>query len=247
MPLARWRTAPPHMEHNPGRPMSWVGVGDRHRRVHHRRHRVLPRPALDDLLDRDGRRDRRLPLAPVHQDDERRLVLIVSSGGGPPGMSDPFARVMSVAESAGTVRYEHERPARGDLSLSADEVRRLTLYSQGFLGAAAKRGGVTGVLRRIGAVQLDTISVLARSHELVAYARLGPVGRDAVEAAVLARPTASRRRSSTGRTPPASCRSRTGPTTPGGDGPSPPAASAGTRSASGPATRSSRGCATRGR
>jgi uncharacterized protein YcaQ len=32
-------------------------------------------------------------------------------------------------------------------------------------------------------VQLDTISVLARSHELVAYARLGPVGRGAVERA----------------------------------------------------------------
>ncbi|MDQ6778805.1 MAG: winged helix DNA-binding domain-containing protein, partial [Actinomycetota bacterium] len=30
-------------------------------------------------------------------------------------------------------------------------------------------------------VQLDTISVLARSHELVAYSRLGAVGRDAVE------------------------------------------------------------------
>jgi uncharacterized protein len=67
--------------------------------------------------------------------------------------------------------------------LSADEVRRITLYAQGFLGAAAKRGGVTGVLRRVSAVQLDTISVLARSHELVAYARLGPVGRDAVEQA----------------------------------------------------------------
>src|SRR4051794_15591613 len=39
------------------------------------------------------------------------------------------------------------------------------------------------MLRALGAVQLDTISVLARSHELVAYARLGPVGRDAVEAA----------------------------------------------------------------
>jgi uncharacterized protein len=90
---------------------------------------------------------------------------------------------MSVAESAGSVRYEHERSALGGLSLSADEVRRLTLYSQGFLGAAARRGGVTGVLRRIGAIQLDTISVLARSHELVAYARLGPVGREAVEAA----------------------------------------------------------------
>jgi len=37
------------------------------------------------------------------------------------------------------------------------------------------------MLRRLGAVQLDTISVLARSHELVAYARLGPVGRDKVE------------------------------------------------------------------
>jgi uncharacterized protein YcaQ len=33
-------------------------------------------------------------------------------------------------------------------------------------------------------VQLDTISVLARSHELVAYARSGPVGRNAVEKAL---------------------------------------------------------------
>src|SRR5579859_6984576 len=90
---------------------------------------------------------------------------------------------MSVAESAGTVRYSHETAALGGLTLSADEVRRLTLYSQGFLGAAARRGGVTGVLRRVGAVQLDTISVLARSHELVPYARLGPIGRTAVEAA----------------------------------------------------------------
>jgi uncharacterized protein YcaQ len=74
-----------------------------------------------------------------------------------------------------------ETPSAGQLS--ADEVRRITLYAQGFLGAAAKRGGVTGVLRRVSAVQLDTISVLARSHELVAYARLGPVGRDTVEEA----------------------------------------------------------------
>jgi uncharacterized protein len=98
-------------------------------------------------------------------------------------MSAPFARVVGVPESVATVRDELERPARGDLQLTADEVRRLTLYSQGFLGAAAKRGGTTGMLRRVGSVQLDTISVLARSHELVAYARLGPIGRDAVEAA----------------------------------------------------------------
>jgi uncharacterized protein len=39
------------------------------------------------------------------------------------------------------------------------------------------------MLRALGAVQLDTISVLARSHELVAYARLGPVGRAKIEKA----------------------------------------------------------------
>jgi uncharacterized protein len=98
-------------------------------------------------------------------------------------MSDPRASLMSVGETAACVQYEQRTSARGDLELTQDEHRRLTLYSQGFLGAAAKRGGVPGMLRRVRAVQLDTISVLARSHELVAYARLGPVGRAAVEAA----------------------------------------------------------------
>jgi uncharacterized protein len=60
----------------------------------------------------------------------------------------------------------------------------MALRAQGLLGAGAmRRGGVPGVLRRLGAVQLDTISVLARSHELVPYARLGAVGRDRVERA----------------------------------------------------------------
>ena len=68
-------------------------------------------------------------------------------------------------------------------SLRADEARRLALRAQGLLGAPDRRAGVPGLLRRLGAVQLDTISVLARSHELVPYARLGPVGRSAVEAA----------------------------------------------------------------
>ncbi len=39
------------------------------------------------------------------------------------------------------------------------------------------------MVRRLGAVQLDTISVLARSHELVAYARRGAIGRAKVEEA----------------------------------------------------------------
>ena len=69
------------------------------------------------------------------------------------------------------------------LTLSADQARRLALRAQGLLGAPDRRGGVRGVLRHLGAVQLDTISVLARSHELVPYARLGAVGRPAVETA----------------------------------------------------------------
>ncbi|MEU6315790.1 crosslink repair DNA glycosylase YcaQ family protein [Streptomyces sp. NPDC047014] len=69
------------------------------------------------------------------------------------------------------------------VSLSADEARRIALRAQGFLGAPDRRGGVRGVLRHLGAVQLDTISVLARSHELIPYARLGAVGRSAVERA----------------------------------------------------------------
>jgi uncharacterized protein len=67
--------------------------------------------------------------------------------------------------------------------LSPDDARRMTLRAQGFLGIEGRRGGVPGMLRRIGGVQLDTISVLARSHELVAYARLGPVPRERIERA----------------------------------------------------------------
>lgn len=69
------------------------------------------------------------------------------------------------------------------VALSADEARRIALRAQGFLGAPDRRAGVRGVLRHLGAVQLDTISVLARSHELIAYARLGAVGRSTVESA----------------------------------------------------------------
>src|SRR5580693_81854 len=70
-----------------------------------------------------------------------------------------------------------------ELVLSRDDARRITLRAQGFLGSEGRRGGVPGMLRRLGAVQLDTISVLARSHELVAYARLGAIGRERVERA----------------------------------------------------------------
>ncbi|MFI8289626.1 winged helix-turn-helix domain-containing protein [Streptomyces sp. NPDC085614] len=65
--------------------------------------------------------------------------------------------------------------------LSADDARRIALRAQGLLGAPDRKAGVRGVLRHLGQVQLDTISVLARSHELIPYARLGAVGRRTVE------------------------------------------------------------------
>jgi uncharacterized protein YcaQ len=79
------------------------------------------------------------------------------------------------------------------LELSSEQARRIQLRAQGLLGrvATAHQGGglrrdpgarrALGTLRHLGAVQLDTISVLARSHELVAYARLGAVGRSSIE------------------------------------------------------------------
>ena len=72
------------------------------------------------------------------------------------------------------------------IQLTAAEARTLALHAQGFIGPADP--DTPAMLKRVGAVQLDTISVLARSHELVAYARIGPVGRPAVEAAYWGRP-----------------------------------------------------------
>ena len=79
---------------------------------------------------------------------------------------------------------EQKPPSVRDITeITSDEARRAALRAQGFLGARTRLGGVAGMLRRLSAVQLDTISVLARSHELVPYARLGPVGRGKVEEA----------------------------------------------------------------
>ncbi|MHB1816669.1 MAG: winged helix-turn-helix domain-containing protein [Streptosporangiaceae bacterium] len=69
------------------------------------------------------------------------------------------------------------------MTLSTDDLRLITLRAQGLLGPRPRSGGVSALLRRLGAVQLDTISVLARSHELVPYARLGAVPRASIERA----------------------------------------------------------------
>jgi uncharacterized protein len=73
-------------------------------------------------------------------------------------------------------------PTTASMTLTAGEARRVALSAQGLLGPR-RRAGPAATLRRLGGVQLDTISVLARSHELVAYARHGPIGRAAIEEA----------------------------------------------------------------
>jgi len=69
------------------------------------------------------------------------------------------------------------------LELSAEEAREIALRAQGLARGGGALRSPLDVLRRLGAVQLDTISVLARSHELVQYARLGAVPRPAIERA----------------------------------------------------------------
>lgn len=66
--------------------------------------------------------------------------------------------------------------------LSIDEVRRAVLAAQGFAqprpsGAVTVRHG-TALLDRVGAVQLDSVNVVARAHELTFFARFGDHPRD---------------------------------------------------------------------
>jgi len=66
-------------------------------------------------------------------------------------------------------------------SLSIGEARLVALRAQGLAGA--KLTSPASMLHALGAVQLDTISVLARTHLLVAWSRLGPMPPARIEAA----------------------------------------------------------------
>ncbi|HEY5111590.1 MAG TPA: crosslink repair DNA glycosylase YcaQ family protein [Acidimicrobiales bacterium] len=67
-------------------------------------------------------------------------------------------------------------------SLSSREATRIALHAQALRGPRLT-GGPNNLVHHLRGVQLDTISVLARSHELVAYARLGAIPRKKIEAA----------------------------------------------------------------
>ncbi len=66
-------------------------------------------------------------------------------------------------------------------TLSSREAVRIALHAQALRGPRLE--SPSALATHLRGVQLDTISVLARSHELVAYARLGAVPREKIEAA----------------------------------------------------------------
>ena len=67
-------------------------------------------------------------------------------------------------------------------SLSAEEARGLALRAQGF-GDATLRQPVD-LLDRLGAIQLDSVNVLARNHWLVPFARIGAYPVDGLHRAI---------------------------------------------------------------
>ena len=70
-------------------------------------------------------------------------------------------------------------------ALSIDEARRLALTAQGLSGnrpARAGRAEVLALVRRLAAIQLDGINVLAKAQYLAPFARLGPYDREVLHA-----------------------------------------------------------------
>ena len=74
--------------------------------------------------------------------------------------------------------------------LTADQARRLALAAQGLLRpgpARATPSTLRATLERLGAIQIDSINVVARSHELVLAARLGQHRPDTFDTVVYKR------------------------------------------------------------
>src|SRR5438128_1609406 len=73
------------------------------------------------------------------------------------------------------------RPAPG-ISLTRSEARGFALQAQGF--GQRRLGAPIDVLDRIRIIQLDSVNVVARSHELIPAARLGPTSTAAMRRAI---------------------------------------------------------------
>jgi hypothetical protein len=74
-------------------------------------------------------------------------------------------------------------------ALTSDQARRVALAAQGLAAPAGAAGParLRATLERLGAIQIDSINVVARSHELVLAARVGPHDRTAFDRLVYRR------------------------------------------------------------
>ncbi|HEY5072727.1 MAG TPA: crosslink repair DNA glycosylase YcaQ family protein [Caulobacteraceae bacterium] len=69
--------------------------------------------------------------------------------------------------------------------LSAGQARRIVLAAQGFADAppaVADGRRLRRTIRRLGAIQIDSVNVVVRTHYLPAFSRLGPYRRELLEA-----------------------------------------------------------------
>nr|WP_240482482.1 crosslink repair DNA glycosylase YcaQ family protein [Microbacterium sediminis] len=68
--------------------------------------------------------------------------------------------------------------------LSPAQARRIALGAQGLSGARPATAGTArlhGVMERLGALQIDSVNVFARTHYMPHYSRLGAYDRDALD------------------------------------------------------------------